>query len=1160
MKILVACEDPRIPTGFGNVSRFLCDMFSNQNEVYSIAFNNSDCPNHGIIFNNYKVIPNLELKRNSNASYGSDELINFYDKIYNFDLILFCNDSHRFRYINYLNEGILSRSIYLHISEAEEIDILAMDYMKKCSDFIFSCSYSKNIHKEIKESNNRSTIPIPIDVDNFSPASEQTYKSSRSKLKLDNKFIVLRVDRNQPRKQWVSTLRAFSIFAQDKDDVILYCKCDINDPAANYDLPSIASRLNIGDKIRFDGEFIERKSICEKIYKAADTFLSTTSGEGLGLSLCEAGLCELPIISTDAGPIREFLGDKAILVPPLEKDKSRTQNYNIPNEKAVADELNKLYEDYKFNNKNKNKEIGQETRKHILSYFSKYNIVSAWKNVISSLLSLNKSVFVYGQEFQSKRTISHKRERNKYLVISKNIKFPKEVDVVDKLISALEDNPSSGIAGCPIRRDTDLSGPISWLDGTCIAMREEDAKVYNINDKTTAKEFFYICTDMLSKGKYIVEVPISNISNYQLNEKEKQDIKNNWGTNLYNKIKIAIHCDLSTPNGLATWAIATALNLNTYSFDIYINDISNSDNKWTPIPFQQLIEKTKKVSFDKSTWNFDMINFCFLPLQFSNDLSCGLVKICFMRCENQRISKEEVVACCSIDRIVVMTDIEKQLLVSSGVTIPIHVVPPVFLPINKSLNKKDIFTFFTTCNDVESIGIKRVVEAFRDEFRGQHDVRLLIRVNKDLKDTWLSSLPPVPRVSLYSNYGKKSYEDIYEELVSYSAYIQPSGFGMSTVALESSYYNLPVIFPKGCGSESIFGKSILEVISNINNDNLIYDKDLLRNSMREVFEKKHTGQVKRNYDLIRDIDNKKCFVGDLIPLLFSMKGNVDKSLSYKEFNPLIIRNIGLKPVQDNDYIDIVIPTKDRRQYLCSLLSSLLCQTYKLWNLIIVCDDKDESIITDTTIQSLLSAIRVGNHSVLMIRGNRKGPHFSHQKALESANSDLIFRIDDDCILHPECLDILKSYFISDVGCRIGAVGPLVLSGGKNENEQKCPVGYEEMSGFSGKAFDPKPNLQTYIGCGNGYDMEVEHLYSSFMYRKECAKGVGGYCLDYSKAGFREETDLTYRMKLSGWKLLVVPSAKIYHLSAPYGGVRDIDNEYFKSDDQLYKKRYISFIK
>jgi GT2 family glycosyltransferase len=85
--------------------------------------------------------------------------------------------------------------------------------------------------------------------------------------------------------------------------------------------------------------------------------------------------------------------------------------------------------------------------------------------------------------------------------------------------------------------------------------------------------------------------------------------------------------------------------------------------------------------------------------------------------------------------------------------------------------------------------------------------------------------------------------------------------------------------------------------------------------------------------------------------------------------------------------------------------------------------------------------------------------------------------------------------------------------------------------------------------------EVEHLYSSFIYRTSAMDAVGGFAGGLSKVAFREETLTTYPMVLKGWKLHYNPAAIMWHMKSDRGGCRDFHiEELYKRDEAIFNER------
>ena len=233
-----------------------------------------------------------------------------------------------------------------------------------------------------------------------------------------------------------------------------------------------------------------------------------------------------------------------------------------------------------------------------------------------------------------------------------------------------------------------------------------------------------------------------------------------------------------------------------------------------------------------------------------------------------------------------------------------------------------------------------------------------------------------------------------------------------------------------------------------------------------------------------------------------------------------------------------IPTKNRYDVLSHCLLSIVLQTVPPDEIIIV-DDSDNPInLTQLPIYDYL--FKLLNDKKIdwkVIFGQKKGQHHSHQIIQEIAKGDLIFRVDDDVIAEPDCLEKLLVCMAEDVG----AVAPLVL----NPNADFLPRGYKnDISNVF------LPNVQWFKWPKTEKRVqEQDHLYSSFLYRK----GIQKYELSLSNKAHREETIFTHSIKRKGYKLLVNGDAIEHHWRMSVGGIRsDNREEDYHHDEGIFK--------
>lgn len=256
---------------------------------------------------------------------------------------------------------------------------------------------------------------------------------------------------------------------------------------------------------------------------------------------------------------------------------------------------------------------------------------------------------------------------------------------------------------------------------------------------------------------------------------------------------------------------------------------------------------------------------------------------------------------------------------------------------------------------------------------------------------------------------------------------------------------------------------------------------------------------------------------------------------------------------DEPSVEVVIPTRNRYDSLAITLYGLMKQTYKNWTLHII-DDTQEDLRANTLEElhkkhpelALILNI-IGGSRWRLTFGKQKGPHFSHQLSLDMTKADYIWRIDDDEVAEPRCLEKLVKA-VKQHGAV--AVGPRVLT------YPRPPLNEAHKDDY-GKIGWTNLNVQNQQGWPNDDDyLEVEHLHSSFLYKVKAAKAIDGFCLNYSRVGHREETDFTYRLFKDGGKLIALRDVSIDHLQRPDGGIRShsAGKDLWDADDKWFWER------
>ena len=141
--------------------------------------------------------------------------------------------------------------------------------------------------------------------------------------------VLLRADRNAQRKFYYRLFEAFVMIARADPLVDLVLHCRAIDPEG-VDLIQEQLRMpeDVRDRVKWTGAHDTFKGLTQAglaaLYNAADLYISTTGGEGFGLTLAESLACQTPVIVTDWAADAETVGDGGVLIPPL------TDSYGEP--------------------------------------------------------------------------------------------------------------------------------------------------------------------------------------------------------------------------------------------------------------------------------------------------------------------------------------------------------------------------------------------------------------------------------------------------------------------------------------------------------------------------------------------------------------------------------------------------------------------------------------------------------------------------------------------------------------------------------------------------------------------------------------------------------------------------------------------------------------
>lgn len=185
-----------------------------------------------------------------------------------------------------------------------------------------------------------------VDVKTFVP---QKKKDAKRATGFDpDRFLILRVDKNSLRKNYADTWRALRPILRKYSDIDVHFHCQPNAQDGINIRAFISGDEDIRDRVSFSrdlGGFTGwDDSQMVALYSAADLFVSTSMGEGFGLTIAEALACGTPVIAQNVSAITEVVGPGGILIDPARPfTVPMGQEQMLPDVEGFTREIEHLY-------------------------------------------------------------------------------------------------------------------------------------------------------------------------------------------------------------------------------------------------------------------------------------------------------------------------------------------------------------------------------------------------------------------------------------------------------------------------------------------------------------------------------------------------------------------------------------------------------------------------------------------------------------------------------------------------------------------------------------------------------------------------------------------------------------------------------------------------
>lgn len=234
-------------------------------------------------------------------------------------------------------------------------------------------------------------------------------------------------------------------------------------------------------------------------------------------------------------------------------------------------------------------------------------------------------------------------------------------------------------------------------------------------------------------------------------------------------------------------------------------------------------------------------------------------------------------------------------------------------------------------------------------------------------------------------------------------------------------------------------------------------------------------------------------------------------------------------------VSVIIPTYNRNKILVQTIKSVLEQKFSNFELLIV----DQSEKHDKQTQSFLD--NLSDDKVRYYKVFPPSLPAARNFGLKKAKGDIIIYIDDDVLLDQGFIEAhADSYQQRDVVCVAGRVV-------QKDKPITDTLLYFRKTGFGAGSLNyPKfAYAETALGC-------------NMSYKKEVLLRIGGFDTNFIGNAIGEESDVSFKLRKQGYKILFNPNASLFHLYYQSGGCREKKSIY--DNYIVYRNEILFFLR
>ena len=264
------------------------------------------------------------------------------------------------------------------------------EWLKDLTHTVFWTQFGQSEARQGGFTGESTVIPLGVDLSTFFPVNREGALERQQLGVLKDKFIVGNVNRNQYRKRWDLTLRYFALWVHKygiKDAFLFLHSAPTGDRALN--IADLAKFYRINKMVAlyepqpFYGKPDEDM---RDVYNCFDVAISTSQGEGMGLTAMEAMACGVPCILPQFAALGDWAAGAAAMIPCTSYSlQSFHPDINVIG--GVADETQFVAAlDRFYRERDTAKKIGEYGLKRVSeSRFRWENIGQQWLTVLDNL-------------------------------------------------------------------------------------------------------------------------------------------------------------------------------------------------------------------------------------------------------------------------------------------------------------------------------------------------------------------------------------------------------------------------------------------------------------------------------------------------------------------------------------------------------------------------------------------------------------------------------------------------------------------------------------------------------------------------------------------------------------------------------------------------------